>query len=350
MTLVEHLQELRRRLVISVLALVLGTIVGFIWYQTAPFGVSPLGEILRGPYCSLPAEKRAVFSPDGECRLLATAPFEMFLLRLKVAALAGVVLSSPVWLYQLWAFITPGLHKNERRYTLTFVSMAVALFVVGAILAYLVVSVGLEFLLSMGDEYQTAALTGERYFNFLLGLLVVFGVSFELPLIIAMLNVVGILAYETVKDKRRLIAVALMAFAAFMTPGQDPFSMLALWASMCVLVEISFQFCRINDKRRNRERPDWLDVDDESASPAVRPSGPVSSPSPVGSPTPVAPAGFQPPSPRSRPSGQRPPRTAPTQRPPRTQPVSRPGGGDVSPAQRHTPPQGPGPGIFDDVL
>lgn len=356
MTLVEHLQELRRRLIISVLALVIATIVGFIWYQSAPFGISPLGEILRGPYCSLPTEKRAVFSPDGECRLLATAPFEMFMLRLKVAALAGVVLSSPFWLYQLWAFITPGLHKNERRYTLTFVSLAVILFTIGAILAYLVVSVGLEFLLSMGDEYQTAALTGERYFNFLLGLLVVFGVSFELPLIIVMLNVVGILEYDTVKDKRRIIAVAIMIFAAFMTPGQDPFSMLALWASICILVEIAFQFCRVNDKRRNRERPDWLDLDDESASPMVSASGSVGTPSPVKPAGPIA--GSRPMPAPSRVTPQRPPRTQPVQRqhtpqrPPRTQPVHR--DARIDPGQQQSQAQSPSQqnngGIFDDVL
>lgn len=266
MSLVEHLQELRRRVIISLLALLAGTIVGFIWYQHAPFGTMPLGEILRGPYCELPPESRADFTRDGECRLLATRPFEMFMLRLKVGALAGLVLSSPVWLYQIWAFIVPGLHKKERRSTFTFVTLAVMLFVLGALIAYFIVGFALEFLMTMGTEFAVSALTGQDYYNFLLGLLVIFGVSFEVPLIIGMLNVVGILSYESIKDKRRIIIIALFVFAAVMTPGQDPFSMLILAFALNVLVELSLQFCRWNDKRRDRKRPDWLDQDDDSAS------------------------------------------------------------------------------------
>lgn len=285
MTLIEHLQELRRRIVIALIAIVIGTIIGFIWYQQAPFGLQPLGEILRGPYCELPADKRASFTADGECRLLATSPFEMLLLRVKVAALAGAVLSSPVWLYQLWAFVVPGLHKRERRVTFLVVSTAVLLFVLGAVLAYFILSVGLEFLMGLGDEYQTAALTGERYFYFLLALLAIFGVSFEIPLLIVALNMIGVLEYETVKDKRRIIFVVIMIFAAAVTPGQDPFSMFVLAASLELLVELAFQFCRINDKRRDNTRPGWMDLDDETASPLDEGPGAVGKPTPVSAPT-----------------------------------------------------------------
>lgn len=289
MTLVEHLQELRRRVIISLLAIVVGTILGFIWYQHAPFGWDPLGEIMREPYCNLPPESRASFTLDGECRLLATKPLEMFMLRLKIGALAGVVLSSPVWLSQIWGFITPGLLRNERRATFIFVSLAVTLFVTGAVLAYFILSVGLEFLLSMGNEFQTTALSGELYYNFMLALLLIFGVSFEVPLIIAALNIVGVLEYEAVKDKRRIIIVIIMIFAAFMTPGQDPFSMMALASAITMLVEAAFQFCRINDKRRGTDRPDWLDIDDESASPLGGSQG-LGAPTPVARPEPVRPA------------------------------------------------------------
>lgn len=317
MTLVQHLQELRTRIVISLLALVVGTIVGFIWYQNAPFNIAPLGEILRGPYCSLPEESRVSFSADGECRLLATSPFEMLLLRLKVGALAGAVLSSPVWLYQIWAFIVPGLHKNERRFTFFFVFSAVVLFVLGAVLAYFILSVGLEFLMGMGEEFQTAALTGERYFYFLLALLMIFGVSFEIPLLIVCLNMVGVLEYQHVKDKRRIIIVAIMIFAAVVTPGQEPFSMLVLALALVLLVEIAFQFCRINDKRRNRTRPEWMDLDDETASPLSEGPGGIEAPTPVEAPTSVS-------------ASPSPSKASPRSSQPSTQ-----------------PPQG---GFFDDVL
>ena len=298
MSLVEHLQELRRRVIISLLALLAGTIVGFIWYQHAPFGTMPLGEILRGPYCELPPESRADFTRDGECRLLATRPFEMFMLRLKVGALAGLVLSSPVWLYQIWAFIVPGLHKKERRSTFTFVTLAVMLFVLGALIAYFIVGFALEFLMTMGTEFAVSALTGQDYYNFLLGLLVIFGVSFEVPLIIVTLNIIGVLSYETLKDKRRIIILILFVFAAFMTPGQDPFSMVVLAACLTLLVEMAIQFTRWNDKRRNEERPEWMDLDDETASPLNTAPGGAHAPAPIPRPAPVeAPRSTQPPQP-----------------------------------------------------
>lgn len=287
MSLVEHLQELRRRVMISLAAVFVGTIIGFIWYQTSPPGVMPLGEIIRGPYCNLPDELRADFSGDGQCRLLATSPFEMFMLRLKVGALAGLVLASPVWLTQIWNFITPGLHKNERRYTFSFVAVAVFLFVAGAVLAYFVLDQGLLVLMSIGSEFQVAALTGGEYYNFLLALIIIFGVSFEVPLILIMLNLVGILHYEHVKDKRRMIIVLIFCFAAVMTPGQDPFSMLALGISICLLVEMAFQFCRIHDKRTGTNRPDWMDLDDEQGSGPVTSSGAIGAATPVGPSTPV---------------------------------------------------------------
>jgi sec-independent protein translocase protein TatC len=202
MSLVDHLSELRNRLLIAAAAVVLTTTIGFFWYTNSFFGFHSLGEWLRGPYCSLPASARATIAPDGECRLLATAPFDQFMLRLKVALTAASSWPARSAVPDL------GLHhagavQEGTSLAMAFVTVGAALFVTGSVprLRRAVEGAALP-----ADRRQRCAghrAVGEQYFGFLINLLLVFGISFEFPLLIVMLNMVGVLTYDRLKSWRR---------------------------------------------------------------------------------------------------------------------------------------------------
>src|SRR5687768_4821041 len=277
MTLIAHLTELRNRIAKALVALLVATAVAFWWYEHG------LGEFIRAPYCGLDADLRFGDGDTG-CGLLITDVFGGVFIRLKVSFLAGAVLSAPFWLWQLWAFITPGLKRNEKRYGIGFVAVSTLLFALGAVLAYISLSAGLELLLGLAGEGTIIALTAQDYIGFVLSLLVAFGVSFEVPLIAVALNLVGVLSYEVLSSSRRWIFFLTFVFAAFVTPTQDPFTMLLMAGPMIVLFEGAIQIARIVDKRRAKREAAMAfhGVGEDEPSPIdASPSALDTSPSPL---------------------------------------------------------------------
>lgn len=270
MSLKEHLYELRHRLGMAMLIITIGAIFGWIWFGVKLGPIPSLGDIMTAPYCQPDLEPyRVKFDGEIGCRLLQTEPFESFMIRLQVGTAAGAVLLSPFWLYQFWAFITPGLYTKERKFARTFVFFAAILFAAGAVLAYLVVPEGLQVLISFGGDDFITALTGGKYVSFIITMLFIFGVSFELPLVVVMLNRAGVITYEKLHKWRRGLLMGLFVFAAIATPGTDPISMVALALALALLFEMAIQIARVHDKRKAKLRAaeGWDALDDDEAAP-----------------------------------------------------------------------------------
>lgn len=318
MTLMEHLYELRRRLFFAVLGLFIGTVIGFIWYTVTIPPIPTLGDIMIHPYCQVPIENRATLGGDADaCQLLATTPFSILQVRLKSALLAGFVLSAPVWLSQLWGFVTPALYSRERKFAVIFVTAGSVLFAAGAVLAYVVVSEGLTVLLGLGGDTATTALEPDSYFSFLIAMLLIFGVSFELPLLLIMLNQVGVLSHQGLAKARRYAFFGLVVFAGLVVPGNDPITMLALAVSLCIFYEVSVQVSRIHDKRKAKrlaaEGLGELSDDQASALPGEPASvGATGSVSQTAADSTAAPIADPAPIPRSEPLPERPRTDRPT--------------------------------------
>lgn len=260
MPLSDHLRELRARLLKSGIALLLGGIVGFVLYEQI------LG-LFTTPFLDTVAELSESRTLDAKINLTGVA--DPLTLAFKVAALTGVVLASPVWIYQLWAFTAPGLHAKEKRWALLAVATALPLFLAGILLCYWILPRGLSFLIDFTPEDVSNYISFSEYFSFVVRLELVFGSAFLLPVFIVLLNMSGVLSGRRLSSARRWIVVGVFVFAAVATPTGDPVTMLMLAVPMWLLFEIAVLVAKANDRRRNRrsDEPDYEALDDDQPSP-----------------------------------------------------------------------------------
>lgn len=256
MPLGDHLRELRARIMRVALVLVVAIVVAWFFYNQ-------LFELILRPY----NDARQMLGASVNTKPYISGAAGPLMLKLKICGIAALVGSSPYWLYQLWAFIVPGLHAHERRWTRLFVAIAGPLFLAGVAIGYYVLPKGLQVLLSFTPSNLQSLLEFSEYFSFLTRMLLVFGVAFEIPLFVVLLNLAGVLPAHALKNYRPWIIVGVFVFAAVATPSTDPFSMLMLAIPMTLLFLVSEIVARVVDRRRARERESLDGLADDEASP-----------------------------------------------------------------------------------
>ena len=254
MTLVEHMRELRNRVFKSVLAILIAATVAWFFYPH-------LLDLLKDPFVTA----LHMSSKQLDAKLTQSTIAGPFILQMKISAIAGVVLASPVWLYQLWAFIMPGLHRNERKWTLVFCAVAGPLFISGVVLGYFVLPKGIQMLLSFTGTQISNFVDVNLYLSFTIRMLIAFGVAFEVPLFVVLLNLAGVVSAQALARYRRWIILIAFIFAAVATPSADPFSMLALAIPLTVLFLVSELIAHAVDRRRARRNSFGGLSDDETS-------------------------------------------------------------------------------------
>ncbi len=232
MTLVEHLEELRRRLFICLGAIGVGSVVGWFLYN-------PVLGLMTNPYCdwvhSLPPRQR----PPQGCDLITMGPVDPVMVKLKVVAVLGLFIALPIVLYQLWAFIVPGLTRRERRMAIPFVASSLLLFALGAVVAYATLPKALGFLLGFAGPNVTTFLTANSFLSFVLLVALAFGATFEFPIVLIFLTIVGVLSTAKLREWRRTAILVIAVAAAVITPSADPYSMLAMMLPMLLFYEVA---------------------------------------------------------------------------------------------------------------
>lgn len=233
MTLVEHLEELRGRMLKGLIAVAVGSILGFIFWERI------LGFLLM----PLPAAANRL--PGAQAgQLVAHDIGEPFMVALKLGLAVGIMVASPVLLYQTWAFIAPALTRRERKYALPFTLLGVGLFAIGLAVGFIVLRYPIDWLVAFGSDRFLLLTDADSYFTFVAYFLLAFAVVFELPLVLTFMSVVGIVNSRILRQKRLYILFGLWFLSCFITPGADPYSPIIIAASFTVLFELTILLMR----------------------------------------------------------------------------------------------------------
>lgn len=255
MPLMEHLRELRTRLTRAVLFIAAGTILGFVFYE-------PILNFLTQPYDDM----RPLLTAEGiDTELVITGIGGAFQFQLKISLVFGLLASSPFWLWQIWGFVLPALHRNEKRWALLLAGTGAPLFVGGAALAYVVLPKAMEILIGFVPDGFGSLVTGAEYFDFIIKMLLVFGVAAEIPLVVVVLNRIGAVSAKQLANARPWTIIGIFVFAAIATPTTDPLTMLFLAAPMTVLYLISEVIAKMTDRSRAKSAAAAALSDDEAA-------------------------------------------------------------------------------------
>ena len=265
MPLMDHIRELRNRVVKMALALAAGMTAGFIFFNQA-------WHVIERPLCSATIRGHSGCRTLGVNQLVLNGPLDSFYLRVKVALIVGVILSSPIWLYQIWAFVTPGLHTREKRWSYLFLGAAIPLFSLGITLCYLSLGRSMRYLLGLTPGGVQNLIQVDQYMSFVTAMMLAFGLAFEVPLLLVMLNLAGILTHERFRKWRRVLIFGVFLIAGAANPSPDPLTMLILGGTCALLVEAAEVLVWSHDRRRARLYPDpYTGLADDELSPL--PSG-----------------------------------------------------------------------------
>ena len=244
MPLLDHLREFRKRLFRAVLFITAGAVIGWIFYN-------PIITHLAKPVCDLAA---AQANGDTSCgSLYINGVLGPLNLQIKVALLTGVILSGPLWLYQLWAFIAPGLHRKEKRNSIFFILSATPFFAAGATLGYLVLPVAIKVLFGFTPNSLSNLVKFDDYLDFVMRIILIFGLAFELPVFLVTFNLIGFLRGQTILKPWRIWIFSIVLFTAAFTPTADPFTMLLLALPLCLLYFMAGGIALLVDKRRDKK-------------------------------------------------------------------------------------------------